>query len=214
MNSRGSLVTTKRLLACGAIGGPLFVFVFLIEGATRPYYNALRQPVSDLAIGEFGWVQVANFVISGLLFLAFAVGLRRTLLPSGAVWGRLLVGLFAIGLIGAGVFTGDQHPLLHNLCGIPVFFGLPIACFVFGRLFARVGKRGWAAYSAFTGIAMLATFVIAGMGFGQRPGLVNFAGVFQRLSITIGWTWLTLLAIHLLRSPIVPAHYTAVSDDD
>jgi Protein of unknown function (DUF998) len=108
---------------------------------------------------------------------------------------------FALGLIGSGVFSGDKYLLLHNLCGVPVFFGLPIACFVFSRLFVGLGKRGWAAYSALTGLAMLATFILAAMGFGGRPGLVDFAGVFQRLSITIGWTWATLLAIHLLRNP-------------
>jgi hypothetical membrane protein len=112
----------------------------------------------------------------------------------------LIVGLFALGLIGAGVFSGDQYPLLHNLCSAPVFFGLPIACFVFSRLFVGLGKRGWAAYSAFTGLAMLAAFILAAIGFGGRPGLVDFAGVFQRLSIAIGWTWATLLAIHLLRN--------------
>jgi hypothetical membrane protein len=199
VNRPGSLATTKSLIACGAIGGPLFVFVFLVEGMMRPHYNPLRQPVSDLELGGFGWIQIANFVVTGLLFLAFAVGLRRMLLPLGAVWGPLLLRLFAMGLIGAGIFSGDRSPRLHDICGVPVFFGLPIACFVFSRLFVRLGKRGWAAYSAFTGLAMLATFVLAAMGFGGWQGLVDFAGVFQRLSITIGWTWITLLAIHLLR---------------
>jgi len=201
MTAPHSRVITKTLLACGVIGAPLFVFVFLVEGATRPRYNALRQPVSDLAIGEFGLIQTANFIITGLLFLAFAVGLRRRLLPLGAVWGSLFVGLFAVGLIGAGIFPGDRHPLLHGLCGIPVFFGLPIACFVFSRLFVRLGKYGWATYSCLTGVIMLAMFILAAMGFGGRPGLVNHAGVFQRLSITVGWTWVTLLAIYSLRSP-------------
>ncbi len=190
----------KGLLRCGALGAPLFVLVFLIEGITRPHYNALRQPVSDLAIGELGLIQTANFIITGLLFLAFAIGLRRTLRPLGGVWGPWVVGSFAIGLIGAGIFTGDKYPLLHNLCGIPVFFGLPIACFIFSRLFVRLGRHGWAAYSVISGVTMLVMFIFAGMGFGGRPGLVNFAGVFQRLSITVGWTWVTLLAVYSLRS--------------
>jgi hypothetical membrane protein len=140
VNGLGNFAKTRTLLVCGVIGGPLFVLVFLIEGATRTHYNPLQQPVSDLAIGEFGWMQVANFVIAGLLFLAFAIGLRRELLPLGGVWGPVVLGLFALGLIGAGIFTGDRHPLLHNLCGIPVFFGLPIACFIFARLFLRLRK--------------------------------------------------------------------------
>ena len=58
---------------------------------------------------------------------------------------------------------------------------------------------GWAIYSALSGFLMFVAFVLAGMGFSQNPSLVNVAGVFQRLSITIGWSWMTLLAVHLLR---------------
>ena len=70
-------MNTKTPLACGVIGGPLFVAPFLVEGVTRADYDPLRHPVSSLAIGDSGWPQTANFVITGLLVLAFAVGLRR-----------------------------------------------------------------------------------------------------------------------------------------
>ena len=45
---------------------------------------------------------------------------------------------------------------------------------------------------------MFVAFVLAGIGFRQNPSLVSVAGVFQRLSITIGWSWMTLLAVHCL----------------
>ena len=212
-----STAKTKALLACGAIGGPAFVVVFLIEGATRINYSPLRQPVSSLSLGAFGSIQIANFITTGCLLLAFAMGLRRALRPSGgSTWGPVLVGSLAFGLIGAGVFIADPlngyppgtpmvplertvHGRLHDLFGLPVFLGLPIACFVFSRVFARLGERGWAIYSTLSGFLMFVAFVLAGMGFSQNPSLVNVAGVFQRLSITIGWSWMTLLAVHLLR---------------
>ena len=77
-------VVTKTLLACGAIAGLLFVLVFLLEGATRADYDPLRHPVSSLALGDYGWVQSANFVVAGLLTLAFSVGLRRVFRPPRA----------------------------------------------------------------------------------------------------------------------------------
>jgi hypothetical protein len=109
MTSPHSGINTNILLACGIIAGPLFVFMFLVEGAVRPNYNACRQPVSDLAIGEFGSIQITNFIITGLLFLAFTIGLRRTSLALSALWGPFILGVFSVGVIGAGIFTGDQH---------------------------------------------------------------------------------------------------------
>ncbi len=74
---------TKTLLACGVIGGPLFVVMFFIEGATRADYDPLRHPVSSLALGDRGWTQSANFLVTGFLMLAFAIGLRRAFRPLG-----------------------------------------------------------------------------------------------------------------------------------
>lgn len=99
---------TKTLLTCGAIAGPLFVSVFLLDGAVRANYDPLRHPVSSLALGDSGWTQTANFLVAGLLTLAFAAGLRRAFRPlKGSRWGPLLVGVWAIGLLGAGIFVTD-----------------------------------------------------------------------------------------------------------
>lgn len=101
-------LSLRRLLACGVIGPLFFITVFLVEGATRPDYSPLRHLVSSLAYGDWGWTQRANFVISGLLLLTFAMGLQRMLRPlRDSVWGPLLIGLAGIGLIGAGFFVAD-----------------------------------------------------------------------------------------------------------
>ena len=148
---------TKALLACGAIAGPVFVAAFLIQGATRADYEPLRHPVSSLALGPSGWMQTANFVVAGLLTLAFAFGLRLALQQGkGSTWGPLLVAVWAVGLLGAGVFVTDPvsgyppgtpdrllrnswHGALHDLFSLAAFAALGAACFVFGRRFARRG---------------------------------------------------------------------------
>lgn len=60
---------SRGLLCCGAAAGPLFVTVFVLEGTWRPDYKPLRQPVSSLALGSRGWVQVTNFAVAGTLYL-------------------------------------------------------------------------------------------------------------------------------------------------
>jgi hypothetical membrane protein len=210
-------VKTKVLLACGVIAGPLFVVTFVVEGVTRAEYDPLRHPVSSLALGGWGWTQTANFIVAGLLTLAFAAGLRRAFRPpKGSTWGPLLVGVWAIGLLGAGVFVTDPvsgyppgspdralgyswHGALHDLFSLLGFVALAAACFVFGRRFAGRGKRGWALYSAVSGGVFAVLFVLSSAGFAQVEGLVDLAGLLQRVAVAVGFGWLTLLAVHLLR---------------
>src|SRR6185295_1682770 len=99
----------QLLLLCGAVAGPLFIIVFLIEGAMRPDYNPLRQPVSALALGKRGWIQRTNFIVTGALMLACAFGLNLALASyGGSFWGPFLVGTYGIGLICAGIFVTDM----------------------------------------------------------------------------------------------------------
>ncbi|MGN9843934.1 DUF998 domain-containing protein [Nonomuraea sp. H19] len=207
---------TSAYLLCGAIGGPLFVIAFLLEGATRADYDPLRHPVSSLALGPYGWTQVANFVITGLLMFLFAIGLRRGLHAVGrrSTWGPLLVGAYAMGLVGAGVFVTDPvsgyprgtpaqgvhtwHGILHDFpFSLLVFAALTGACFVFARRFAGWGERGWALYSAATGALVAIGFFLSGQAFAQVAGLAEIGGLLQRLTIAVGWAWLALLAVHL-----------------
>ena len=209
---------TRALVVCGAVAGPLFTLAWAVEGATRPGYHPLRHPISSLELGERGWTQRANFLVAGGLTLASAVGLRRALAPlGGSTWGPLLVAAHGIGLVGAGIFVTDPvsgyppgtpghlpahssaEAALHDLCSVGTFVGLPAACLVMARRFSGWGRRGWARYSAATGVAFLAGFVASSMAFNQDERLVELGGLFQRATVTLGWTWLTLLDLHLLR---------------
>src|SRR5258708_21231352 len=68
---------TRRLLRCGIWAGPVFTATFLAEGAARDGYRPLCHPVSSLALGPRGWVQTANFAVTGVLCLAGAAGRGR-----------------------------------------------------------------------------------------------------------------------------------------
>jgi uncharacterized protein DUF998 len=87
LDDAGSITVDAELLVCGAIAGPLFTIAWAVEGATRANHNPLRHPVSSLELGDFGWTQMANFIVAGLLTLAFAVGLKRAPRPLGGSTG-------------------------------------------------------------------------------------------------------------------------------
>ena len=112
---------TRTLLACGVVAGPLFLAGSLVQAFTREGYDLGRHPISLLSLGDLGWLQVTNFVVTGALYVACAVGLRRALRPgSGGTWGPRLVGALGVGLVCAGLFVTDAgagyppgHPLGH-----------------------------------------------------------------------------------------------------
>src|SRR2546423_10066107 len=89
---RGS--STRALLACGVVAGPLYLVVGLVQAFTRPGFDITRHDLSLLANGDLGWIQMSNLVVSGLLAIAAAAWLRRAL-PDvrGRTSGPLRVGV-------------------------------------------------------------------------------------------------------------------------
>ena len=71
--------STARLLACGIVAGPLFLAVWLVQALTRDGYDPTYHPLSLLSLGDLGWIQIANFVVTGGLYLACAIGMRQAL---------------------------------------------------------------------------------------------------------------------------------------
>jgi hypothetical protein len=208
---------TRSLQVCGLAAGPVFVAVFLAEGAVREGYRPLRHPVSSLALGSRGWIQAGNFAVTGTMLLAGAAGLSRA--GDRAVTGRAapaLIGAAGAGLLGSAVFATDPvsgyppgspdalaHPsrtgTIHNLCGIPVFAGLPAAALTYGWNSWRSDQRRFGLYSAGTAVTMLTATVLANLGFGQSPRFVSLGGLFQRASIITGLAWVTAVSARTLR---------------
>ena len=167
----------RNLLYCGIVAGPLFIAASLIQAFARTGFDLARHPLSLLSLGSLGWVQIVNFVVSGILYVLGAVGQRAALRHSrGGTWGPPFVGLSGIGLIIAGVFTTDPgagfppgapagaptmswHGLLHEIGFMLSFLGAIGACAVFARRYAAIGRRGWMVVALATPVAAL---VVAG----------------------------------------------------
>jgi hypothetical protein len=193
-----------RLLLAGAVAGPLFVAVILIQAYTRDGFDPARHPLSSLALGSHGWLQVANFVVCGALAVAGAVGLRRALRSGRAsTWGPRLFWIGGVALVVAGIFPADPmngypagapdsvswHGIIHSMA--PAIAGLAglAGYVVFARRFAADGERGWLVWTVATPLAILACNAI---GFGAGDFRVNLAGQL------IGAVWTTSVYVKLL----------------
>ena len=95
-----------------------WVVVSLAQALTRDGFDLTRHQWSLLENGDLGWVQVANFVLTGLMVVAYAVGLGRALAggPDGR-WAPVLTGAFGVCLVAAGVLRAD--PALGFPVGTP-----------------------------------------------------------------------------------------------
>jgi Protein of unknown function (DUF998) len=170
----------RYLLACG-LAPALFVAVLLVEGAIRPGYDPLHHFGSELSLGPSGWVQTTNFLITGLLVVGFASGLRRALGSGrGSVAAPILTGVFGVTLIVAGIFPTDPKPgyppgtagtieaitvpgRIHDLNALPCFAALTATALVLaGRFAGEPGRRGRMLGCLAIGLVVPATFVSAG----------------------------------------------------
>jgi hypothetical protein len=101
---------TSRALIAGALAGPLFFASAVTQMVLRDGFDITRHPISQLATGELGWIQIVTFVLAGLGGAALAVGLKRTI-TEGA--GRralpVLVAIFGVGLVAAGLLPMDPE---------------------------------------------------------------------------------------------------------
>ena len=79
VTSNDEIKVTKSLLTAGAIAGPVYLIVGLAQAFTRPGFDITRHALSLLSNGDLGWIQVTNFLVSGLLVIAGAIGMRRAL---------------------------------------------------------------------------------------------------------------------------------------
>lgn len=182
---------TRILLGCGTVAGLLFPVLSFGQAFTRSGFDLRRHAVSSLTLGDLGWLQVIAFVGTGLLAVAFAVGLWRALRPGRAgTVGPVLVGVYGVAMVGGGIFVPDPalgwppgapaglpeqvstSSVLHTVCGAAAFLSLIAAGLLLARRFTGQGHRGWALYSAASGAV---AFVLTALPWSEESASIRFA---------------------------------------
>jgi Protein of unknown function (DUF998) len=201
--------TTKRLLACGIVGGPVFVTVAIVQAVTRRGFDLAHQSLSMLSLGGAGWIQIANFLVAGALAIACATGLRRLARERNAgPWAARLAYVYGAGLIVGGVFHPDAgagfppgtpanqgvvrtaHGALHIASGTIAFISLIVVCFLLARILRDAGLPRQARVSRVVAVVFAICVVAA-----SAPGgsLILFVGA------GVAMLWLAVAAQALIR---------------
>ncbi|MFI6925997.1 DUF998 domain-containing protein [Nonomuraea spiralis] len=196
-----------QLLLAGALAGPVFFTSAVVQMLTREGFDITRHPISQLATGSLGWIQIITFVLAGVGGLALAAGVGRTLTEGiGRRALPVLVGIFGVGMIAAGAFTMDPengfpagtpdrpvaqmswHSVAHSAAAALSFTALAIAAIVLAVRYAR--RR---AVTAAVGNGAAALVLLLPMSPEHMSVQIAVNGL-------VAFTWTTVLPLSLRRS--------------
>ncbi|WP_326564275.1 DUF998 domain-containing protein [Micromonospora peucetia] len=196
-----------HLLLAGALAGPVFFASAAAQMLTREGFDITRHPISQLATGSLGWIQITTFVLAGLGGLALAAGIRRTLTEGvGRRALPILVGIFGAGLVAAGLFTMDPehgfpagtpdgpadrmswHGVAHSTAAAVAFTALAVAAIV---LAVRCVRRRAVLPAVLSGLAALVLLL---------PMSPDRMSIQIAVNGLVAFTWTTVLALSLRRS--------------
>jgi hypothetical membrane protein len=194
----------------GVLGPVLFTVVFLAQDLTRGGYDPAALPISALAAVPGGWVQNLNFLVFGVLTLAFAAGLHRGIGPTrfGAL-GPALLAVTGVGLLLAAAFPlrADAAGVIydpgpHWVGGLLFFPATALALIALSFRLARDPRwRDLAPYVGVVGAVAVAFVVVFVTLAAPDDGILHDrAGVLQRaLLLTLFFPCRVVLASRLLR---------------
>ncbi|WP_235464607.1 DUF998 domain-containing protein [Streptomyces platensis] len=190
------------------MAGPVFLGGGTAQGLARDGFDFTRNAISQLSLGDLGWVQVAGFLLTGVLVLAASVGVRRALGGEpGGVWAARLIGVFGASFLVAAVVTADPgggfpagaagarsgspswHGALHMFSGMVGHLALCAAFLLLARYFTAQRHRGRAIGSRLVPLGILAGFAGSSV---TVPAFTVGAG--------LGLLWLSAVTARLIRA--------------
>jgi Protein of unknown function (DUF998) len=186
-------MTAVRLpAAVAAAAAVVDLLVLALLHVVSPEVNPVTRPVSEYALGDFGWLATIRTLAQGVGPIALAVALRRErvgallLLVVGLL--KLAMPLFPVDALGMPTTSAGQ---IHDLLGNLTFFLFPMAALLLLGALRRRGSRLaplTAVLLAIATIGVLLANAVGGFGLAQRAYLVLCA------------LWLLLAALAVLRN--------------
>jgi len=195
----------KILAICGIIAPFIFAIMVIIAGLLRPDYSHLTNFVSELgAVGAPNAImQRLNFVLVGILIVAFTFGLHRGIGEGeGSIIGPLLIAVFGLSSVVSGIFSTDpiqpgsfsdiMHIMSSTIGGIAAIFAF---FFISERL---EQDTLWRRYRYFSIVIAFVAIVVSVVGVGLL-GVLGAPGLAQRLFMAVLFLWIEVIAIRLFQ---------------
>lgn len=198
-------MTGRQYGTIGLVGVGLNVGAIVALHVLDPGLSPVREYMSVYALGDYGWLaRVADFAL-GVGTIGIALGLRVTLTSGKRVtasWVLVLIAglgfvvseLFATDPTGAATTTASGA--IHDIAGYVSLLSVLISSWMLRGVFARDSRyrhlaRAQAWFAVLLTVALLLLFALYPLG---------LVGLFQRIFVVVGATWLIVLAANIRRT--------------
>jgi hypothetical protein len=201
MESKEKSRLTMVLALITIVGIVDFLLNFTALHFLRPDVNPALEPISNYAVGPYGFLFIAADIGLSLAALALAFGLYLGIAPPGRSYlGIFLLALYGVSVLLAGIFPIDfggeatMFGTIHNIVGNISFFGFPIAVILLSLGMGkderwRAFRRPALALSMMVVLTVILTIVGSNLGIGY--------GVTQRIANVAALVWMLAVALHL-----------------
>lgn len=204
----GAAAVTRSLLGYGVVAGVFYLVVGVVLGMTREGFDFGRHPLSLLMLGDDGWLQKGNLLLTGAMTIAAGIGIRRVDPHARLRRAGTLVAVYGAALMVSGLFPPDPMAgfpsdapsgeasasgLVHLAAGGIGFLALAAAAFTAAAWFTGI-RPPVARRSRLAGAVIVLGFVAGAALATQVAGVVALW-----VAVVTGWLWLGMASIALYR---------------
>lgn len=206
----GAAAITRSLLGYGVVSGFVYLAFGVVLGATRDGFEFARHPLSLLMLGDHGWLQRLNLVLSGAMVVAAALGVTRFAKAHPDLrWGSRCLFGYAACLIASACFAPDAMAgfppgspngdgslggVLHMAFGACGFISVAIAALFAAHWHRKQGRQVDANRSRVAAAMMLGGFI------GGAALSTSTTGIaLLWVAVVAAWVWLAVFAVDLYK---------------
>jgi len=128
---------------CGIAAPAVSLSCIFIAISLSPWFTWSGNALSDLGVGEAGWLFNSGLIAGGILTAVFAVGLFTSYRNAARRFGALLFLLSAFSLVGIGIFS-EAAGRIHFYFSVAFFALLALSLVALGvsNILAKSRKIG------------------------------------------------------------------------
>lgn len=207
---RAKLTTAKASLL-GSLLSIFFLFFVLILGLIQPDYNHLNHTISVLVSGQYGWIQVVNFMVLALAVFLINFSLKQTLIQKAKRLFNLVSSVSILGIISVSIFPADklttsqsfQYSTLSTPGKIHFFWAAIMSVIISLEMLLIIQnmkqKLDWRSLviPSYLSFAFCTACSILWFYFNHQGIFYSLRGIFEKVIILTALIWLNVICFKL-----------------